>query len=784
MSLPSSDADMIEDGAPLDILLNVWLSTVGCPDPLNTQAGDVAANDRGRSDFVSSPSVPNNPHQEHATSSSSDLGIQFVNYLGLPPKFKPGKHIPPPALFSIFEPDDFLCIEEFTTFKSSLLQSAMTDGTLSNSSIDLQHCTVQPTATDKASALLAASKAAETLFTSTSPSSPSVALQNKASNKSTAILPNQSNPCPKGHCIVCRKILKPVSVANKADSLPSSSVEERRSNAGRPPVIRHVPLKPPMPRPWGNWKGLIASKRQPRSTLAYIGDRTTTCPTKKDKFGFVPIGDWIADDLLGTHQGDRRYLRPKGANTAKTQRFWVPGYIGVRTTFDASSATLPQTAWTSDYEGVYDVMVWDMQKATLVFAGSRYDLDEAAYLFDVYSLAYNGVQFANTNHRPSPELRQAYSDVPSKGKGIVPLALQLLWKADQLNWDACSGTPEEWDEWNEVVRSVAAGRRTADTLDDMVKVLMQAMLWLIRSLKEAVIYPSWRGQPLEDFVAAVAKADTLGAKMDHYHPERDRCRSCLINLKGRATGDNNRHGMHTAEALFRVLDWELISMKAVVDLAQGGDDWDKAAAEELELKKTEEECLRRLYGELRQAKKASMETSNKILPKNQTCGRCIKAITEALDVEDSQHFADYSPEQMQKVAQQVFVMPNPRVQSSTSTSGTDSQCGGSATQPQPHSPAPETSLLDSDDEVVEVTDHALKQPKGRLAPQPAPDQPTTPTPSLTTTPSPSAASTPAAEPDPHEAGTVPQDSSLPKGVAVDEATLTSQPKENSADDLV
>lgn len=33
---------------------------------------------------------------------------------------------------------------------------------------------------------------AETLFTSTSPSSPSVALQNKASNKSTAILPNQA----------------------------------------------------------------------------------------------------------------------------------------------------------------------------------------------------------------------------------------------------------------------------------------------------------------------------------------------------------------------------------------------------------------------------------------------------------------------------------------------------------------------------------------------------------------------------------------------------------------
>lgn len=76
-----------------------------------------------------------------------------------------------------------------------------------------------------------------------------------------------------GHFSACppctSQILKPVSVANKADSLPSSSVEERRSNAGRPPVIRHVPLKPPMPRPWGNWKGL--SRFPPRFQKLFGG---------------------------------------------------------------------------------------------------------------------------------------------------------------------------------------------------------------------------------------------------------------------------------------------------------------------------------------------------------------------------------------------------------------------------------------------------------------------------------------------------------------------------------
>jgi hypothetical protein len=36
---------------------------------------------------------------------------------------------------------------------------------------------------------------------------------------------------------------------------------------------------------------------------------------------------------------------------------------------------------------------------------------------------------------------QEYAEVPAKGKGLVILALQLLWKAEQLNWDACRGTP-------------------------------------------------------------------------------------------------------------------------------------------------------------------------------------------------------------------------------------------------------------------------------------------------------------------------------------------------------
>jgi hypothetical protein len=51
-------------------------------------------------------------------------------------------------------------------------------------------------------------------------------------------------------------------------------------------------------------------------------------------------------------------------------------------------------------------MLWDSQKATLVLAGSAETPEAAAHLYDVYSLAYGGIQTANTNFRPSSALKQ------------------------------------------------------------------------------------------------------------------------------------------------------------------------------------------------------------------------------------------------------------------------------------------------------------------------------------------------------------------------------------------
>ena len=270
---------------------------------------------------------------------------------------------------------------------------------------------------------------------------------------------------------------------------------------------------------------------------------------------------------------------------------------------------------------------------------------------------------------------QEYADTLSKGKAIVMMALQLLWKSEQLNWEACSGTEEDWDHWTQAVTAIATAKRTPQNLDRMVEEIARAMMWLVRTVREAALFPSWRGQPLEDLLAAMSTCNKLGKKNDHYYPSRNQCRSCLLNLKGRAMGEGNKHGVTTAEALFRVLDRELISMNAVQDIGAGGDGWAKSKKEEEELKREEAECLRRLQsggsyssGAPTRAREREREprpgppAAPRRLPphKSGACYTCLRAIAEALDLDEGvSDLADWTKEQVLRVANGLFIMNDP-----------------------------------------------------------------------------------------------------------------------------
>ena len=58
------------------------------------------------------------------------------------------------------------------------------------------------------------------------------------------------------------------------------------------------------------------------------------------------------------------------------------------------------------------------------------------------------------------------------------------------------------------------------------------------SLQE-IIFPSWRGEKLEKFLADAPLCDTVGIKNDHYYDTQEECRSCLMNLKGSSRGERS-----------------------------------------------------------------------------------------------------------------------------------------------------------------------------------------------------------------------------------------------------
>ena len=63
----------------------------------------------------------------------------------------------------------------------------------------------------------------------------------------------------------------------------------------------------------------------------------------------------------------------------------------------SNSAFVP---WTPGYNGRYQVMMWDSLKANLRLVAVRDTLEEAAGVFDDFSIAYHGAHHANTNYKP------------------------------------------------------------------------------------------------------------------------------------------------------------------------------------------------------------------------------------------------------------------------------------------------------------------------------------------------------------------------------------------------
>eukprot|EP00667_Euglena_gracilis_P006018 EG_transcript_6064 len=354
-----------------------------------------------------------------------------------------------------------------------------------------------------------------------------------------------------------------------------------------------APAPPPGKRAKSSWT---------RSMQAYIANRSLPRNVKRTAEGYAPIGPWIMEDLLGQNQGDRRHLKV-GQRYPEDypQQHWVPGYIGVRTASAVDGK--PSAAWTPEYTGPYDVVVWNRAKAILIPAGRRNSAEEAAEWFDEVSVSCYGVAQVNTNFCLSPEMRQRYAASALPGSSTFVLAiLQLLRKEDFIPWEAATGTKEEWDEWRAALQRLVTIPRTAEVMPGLIKRLADCIMFFLTHLNEEALLPYWRGDAFQKLLQAVPTCAALGSKVDHYYAHPLECHTCLLNLKGADLGANTHHGQRTIEAVMRVVERELISMSAVDALVAGKDAAGAARRDQRELEAEEAPTLQRLKKAIRQGK--------------------------------------------------------------------------------------------------------------------------------------------------------------------------------------
>ena len=82
-----------------------------------------------------------------------------------------------------------------------------------------------------------------------------------------------------------------------------------------PPAERAETASPKQAAPDGSGR--------PRATMAYLEKRNpvdSNGVSLKDADNYAPIGDWIRDDLLGTHCGDRRCVHEA---VVRARGFWA-----------------------------------------------------------------------------------------------------------------------------------------------------------------------------------------------------------------------------------------------------------------------------------------------------------------------------------------------------------------------------------------------------------------------------------------------------------------------------
>eukprot|EP00854_Cymbomonas_tetramitiformis_P029185 gene29185-36301_t len=223
------------------------------------------------------------------------------------------------------------------------------------------------------------------------------------------------------------------------------------------------------------------------------------------------IGPWIQNNTLFSRvMGDKRHLDIGTEDlgpTAKRHGDSVPGYLGVYTEGSKFlSERDRRPAWSLEYDGGYDVCIWDRANAVKQWVAHRRTADEAAKVYDSVALAYDGAQ-ADTNYAYPAGDVSLQKDSP--GKLLVLEACRLLELEDMMDKDCMKADTEKIAQFREKVFTECA---TKAPNANSVKILATQLAWFTMSLKDEVIFPHWRGAKLQELVESLRTVDTLGGR--------------------------------------------------------------------------------------------------------------------------------------------------------------------------------------------------------------------------------------------------------------------------------
>ena len=76
-----------------------------------------------------------------------------------------------------------------------------------------------------------------------------------------------------------------------------------------------------------------------------------------------------------------------------------------------------------------------------------------------------------------------------RNKGLTMIALQLMGCELRLNFESVTGSAKEWDDWRDNLINLVTSPRTEETFPDLLKKIMESLVWFVRHLKEVRVTP-------------------------------------------------------------------------------------------------------------------------------------------------------------------------------------------------------------------------------------------------------------------------------------------------------